>query len=197
MARGYEYDLFVSYKHAYPIGAWVQNHFMKKLTGRLASEGLPGPRIYIDKRIKTGVAWEYEIEHALRTSRCLVAILSPEYFYSGPCLTEYYTMSRRERLTGFLTPKNPQGLIFPVIYSDCDELPHGFKRTQYINMKELNFPDEVFERDPRYIQFDEQMKRLCQELIPMIKAAPKWSASWPIVHKKARPITNAPFPRIR
>ena len=196
MVRDYEYDVFVSYNRDYPVGTWVENHFVKQLRGWLSAYGLIRPRIFIDKEIKTGSDWEREIELALKVSKCLIAIWSPPYFYSDWCLTELHTMLRRERLVGRRTEKNRRGLIYPIVFSDGEEFPRQFKKIQYLDMHEVNCPEEVFKKDVRYIQFIDVMKNLSEELIPMIRSAPKWSSKWPVVRKKAKSPRIVPFPSI-
>lgn len=196
MSKGYEYDIFLSYKRNYPEEDWVKNHFYEKLHWWLHSRGLFKPRIFIDKGIKVGTDWQKEIEHALKTSKCLVAIWSPPYFYSKNCLTELQTMIKREELLGLRTDKKRQGLICPVIFNDGDRFPQQYMKIQYFDMHTVNIPEKVFEMDVKYVKFIEEVQKLCEQLLPMIENAPPWSSKWPIVYGKPGRRPNDPFPRI-
>lgn len=196
MVKGYEYDVFLSYKRDYPEGDWVKNHFYEKLQGWLKAFGLINPRIFIDRQIKTGTAWQNEIEHALKTSKCLVAIWSPPYFYSRYCLTELLTMMKREEILGLRTDKHRRGLICPVVFCDGERLPKRYMKIQHFDMHEVNIPEEVFKRDIKYVQFVEEVKKLSTELLPMIENVPPWSSKWPIVYGRPARRPNDPFPKM-
>jgi hypothetical protein len=121
---GYEYDVFISYRRADPVGGWVQNHFFPLLEMWLCESFPPGqdPKVYIDKKIETGAEWDEALRYALLRSRCLVSVWSPQYFGRKWCLAEWRSMRERERV--LRERNNPKlKLVYPVKFNDGDSFP--------------------------------------------------------------------------
>jgi len=194
---GYRYDVFVSYNNEPPVGEWVHNHFVGKLERWLRGEGVPNPKIFIDKKsIVTGAYWEKEILSALKDSRCLVAICSPSYFVSKWCLSEFHTILERQKLIGLKPSGGRHPLIFPIRYSDGSWFPAEYQKIQFYDMESFNCPDPVFRKDVKYVRFDEAVKSLCVELVERVHKAPEWQDNWPVVLKRTPRKKTPPFPFI-
>lgn len=69
MSDGYEYDLFLSYKRAGDLPAWVTNHFYPILLNALTDLLPSPPSIFLDTEQVVGVSWPENLEHALQRSR--------------------------------------------------------------------------------------------------------------------------------
>jgi hypothetical protein len=90
----YEYDVFVSYKHGSLYGAWVEETLLR-LFKELLREELPrGRGIFFDRTgMSAADAFPAKLKRALATSRCMVAVWTPSYFYDSPwCRTELSLM---------------------------------------------------------------------------------------------------------
>ncbi|NOT62380.1 MAG: toll/interleukin-1 receptor domain-containing protein [Acidobacteria bacterium] len=187
----YQYDVFISYRHRAPVLDWVKNHFHPLLTQRLP-DALPvahRAEVFIDyEEIETGSEWPAKLRSALKTSRCVVAVWSPEYFRSDWCLAEWQTMRERERLLDMRTENNPHGLIYPVRFFDGDHFPQEAKDTQQKDLSPWNIPHPVFRDTPDYIEFDRQIQVVANDVARIIQRAPDW-ADWPVI---TPPIPTAP-----
>ncbi len=146
MHQGYEYDVFISYRHRGTVLEWFNNHFLPELERWLPNYMPYEPKIFQDKKIEPGMDWRATLSQALLMSRCLVTIWCPEYFRSNWCKAELQAMLQRERLLGLQTNQNRSGLIYPVLYSGADCLPPDVQAIQYKDMSDLNFPNEVFKK---------------------------------------------------
>jgi hypothetical protein len=119
---GYEFEIFFSYKrndesNAWHTGLkvalerWVSEELEEELEGKTA-------RIFFDLvDINIGAVWKERIIKALRASRCLVAVWSPEYFRSKYCVAEWLTFDKRSKLTNreLIAPASRQdGKFFPI-----------------------------------------------------------------------------------
>jgi hypothetical protein len=195
MHEGYMYDVFISYRHEWPVLGWFTHHFQPLLEQWLPNYMPYRPRIFKDLLIGAGTKWPAGLRQALLMSRCIVSIWSPEYFRSKWCSAELQTMLRRERLLGLRTNRNPSGLIYPVLYAGAECLPSYVQVIQYKDMSNWNFPYPVFKETVLYLEFDKQMQVLCQELAVMIQSAPPWQSAWPVVIPKISPSTTSAVPR--
>ncbi len=198
MAEDYIYDVFVSYRHKQPVMDWVKNHFYPLLEQRLPDE-LPvehKTEIFIDwDEIETGSAWPAKLHQALRKSRCLLPVWSPEYFRSDWCLAEWKTVMERERLLGMKTEQRPEGLIYPVIFADGEHFPQDARDAQSKDMRNWNIPHSVFKDTADYVEFDRQVQLLVRELAKMIQRAPAWQ-NWPVITPVANEQVIVKLPRL-
>ncbi len=130
MPEDYRYDIFISYLHTNPNGreaatyTWVREYVHPELE-RWLPESVPRghqTQVFLDDiNIKIGTEWPLVLQQALQTSRCLLAVLSRQYFSSKWCLAEWNTMLEREKLLGLRTREKPSGLIYPIIFSGEEE----------------------------------------------------------------------------
>ena len=181
-APAYEYEVFVSYRRRDPVLSWMNNHFFPKLVHWLPQfwpSDLPTPRIAKDDQMETGVRWPERLAEMHAGSRCMVAILSPEYFRSAWCESEWRAMCAREKLVGMATKGRTRGLIFPVLFcGDTSVLPKEAASRQWVDFTRLNFPDEVFRFHPTYLELDQAVQTVARDLVSMIQSAPPRRA-WP------------------
>jgi hypothetical protein len=181
MSNQYEFDIFLSYRHRDPVLTWVKNHFLPLLEQWLP-ESLPIEhqcRIFVDFQIETGQDWPNSLSHALKHSRCLVPILSPEYFRSSWCRSEWETMLARERELGFRTPDNQSTLIYPVRFFDGEHFPPEASNMQSKDLSDWNYPVLSFSQTVAFLDFINAVKVLSKELARIILNAPGWR-QWPI-----------------
>jgi len=192
----YEYDFFLSYSRKKPVGDWVRNHFCPELRQWLDSYASKPTRVYIDEDLETGANWPNYTEAALRASRYMIAVWSPQYFTSPWCCAEWQSMRRREELLGM--PGAIFGLIIPVVFSDGKSFPPETAQTQRIDFSDLNYPMPAFRLAPKYLDFVDRMKELCETLAKWVdeREAPAFDPDWPIVRPAPYPPPVAELPRI-
>ena len=91
--------------------------------------------------ISAGEGWNEVVEHALRTSRILVSLISPAYVNSAYCGKEFSVFQQRARLA--LDQAKETMAILPIIWVPLrDKLPSAVDRIQIDN---LRFPREYSE----------------------------------------------------
>lgn len=193
----YQYDFFLSYSRRNPVGDWVRNHFFPELSQWLDSFCAQPARIFIDqKTIDAGDFWPNHLEVALRASKYLIAIWSPQYFASPWCCAEWQSIRQREALLQLQA--GVTGLVFPVVFSDGRNFPEETKQAQHIDFSDLNYPHPAFRDSDRYIDFIDRMKVVSQSLAEWVdaRAAPAFDPAWPIVRPVPRELPVAPLPRL-
>jgi hypothetical protein len=194
----YEYDFFVSYSRRNPVGSWVRNHFYPSLEEWLASFAGAAPRLFIDKDIDAGDHWPSRLEHALRRSKYLIAVWSPQYFGSSWCVAEWQSMRQREVLLGLATPRSPLGLICAVVFSDGKSFPSEALATQHHDLSTWNYPTPEFRSTIKYLDFIDRMKHICENLAVWVddREAPAFDPAWPVARPAPRALPELSLPRI-
>jgi hypothetical protein len=182
MPQDYAYDIFISYRHKGPAYSWVTEYFHPLLEQWLP-ESVPveyDVKIFIDSQIETGAEWPAKLRQALRTSRCLLPILSPEYFRSKWCQAELQTMRQREQVLGLRTEENSSGLIYAVVFASPDLLPAEVQNIERKDMSDWATTYSDFRNSKNCESFEREMKLVCKELPKMLQRAPAWQ-DWPVV----------------
>lgn len=191
---GYEFDVFLSYSRKGSSPRWVHNHFLPKLRDCLTDEIGYVPRVYADHEAEPGSVWPARSARMLSRSKILVAIYSPQYFRSHWCQAEWKSMAAREEVLGLATPELPNGLIFPVLYSDSHNFPeHGLDRAWH-DMKGLDNPDLMFQQSHDWMEFHRRMRSIAVEVEQMLRNVPPWRPDWPIVRPDLPPPPPTSFP---
>jgi hypothetical protein len=54
----------------------------------------------------------------------------------------------------------------------------------------------AFKFSPSFLDFEKEMKKLCEELAKMILTAPVWQDNWPIITPPSDPDSNIGLPRL-
>ena len=152
--------------------------------------------IFIDEQIETGAEWPATLRRALKRSRCLLTIWSPVYFQSEWCLAEFYSFLEREKQLGLRTDEKPYGLIYAVLFANAKDLPPEVEAIQYKDMSKWAISAPAFKETVYYVDFEMEMKKLCEELAGMIRQAPTWQEGWPVVTPSSTPSSNFALPRL-
>jgi hypothetical protein len=127
MTGHFDYDVFVSYRHADPDGGWVRG----RLVPRLRADGLA---VCIDvDTFRLGAPLVLEMERAVQASRYTLAVLSPQYLKSGfteleNVLAEHLGLERAERrlLAVMYERARPRLSMRARLYLDMTD-PAGFE----------------------------------------------------------------------
>ncbi len=190
---GYKFDVFISYCRHGSVQKWLLNHFYPKFKDCLADQMAPTPRVFVDRSMPKGVAWPEELQKALRHSKILLPLFSPPYFESNWCMAEWKSMREREKLLGLGTLDNPQGLVYPILYSDSDNFPEEAKTLSRWNFKKLSTPEPVFQESRDWVLFHHQVTELAEDLVVLLKQVPDWQPNWPLI-KNPEPVLMPPPP---
>lgn len=185
----YEFDVFISYRRKGNPHDWVKHHFHPRLSACLADQMPEEPKVFIDEGMEIGTVWPDRLEDALRRTRILVPVFSPQYFRSSWCLAEWHSMAARERLVG------QRGLIYPVLFSDSENFPSFARERSWRDLKRWNKPDLVFQQTVRWIDFVEEIENVAIDLARLIGKAPPWEETWPIERPNPPMPGMTPVPR--
>jgi TIR domain len=197
MEQDYIYDFFLSYRRHAPVGDWVKYHFYPLLNRWLAQSMPEDPKIFIDfNDIDTGSNWSARLRNGLKSSRCLIAVWSPDYFRSSWCLAECHSMMAREQVLGFRTDANPAGLIYPVVFSDGVHFPKEFQQIQQKNLKPWAISSLAFAETKEFVELEREVKQIAEELSAMLQHCPEWQEDFPIVEPQPNVNVKVKQPRL-
>lgn len=173
---GYEYDVFFSYKFDRRSLDWhkrVKDHLDYWLTQELGGSRC---RIFMDlDGLSTGDHWKSKLSHALKRSKCLVAVWSPAYFQSPYCLSEWQAFRRREALLG----KESTALVAPIRFHDGEHFPEEAREVQMADFREHTSLLEAFweTRDARALE--KLIQGFSSDVAKLVKNAPAFDPTWP------------------
>jgi TIR domain len=184
MPQDYVYDIFISYRHKGPAYSWVTETF-HPLLAQWLPDFVPveyDVKIAMNSQVEAAdTEWPDELRHKLRMSRCLLTILSPEYFRSKWCQTELQMMQQREQFLGLRTGKNPSALIYKVVFASPELLPPECQKIEGKDMRQWATIYSNFRNSHNFELFESEMKDMCTKLWPMIQRAPAWQDWYDIV----------------
>lgn len=197
MKAGYQWDVFLSYPRADPVGPWVRDYFFPLLSRWLGASTPHEPTVFFDSTMEGGVHWPSRLKNSLLRSRCLVAIWSPHFFRSRWCLAEWQSMRAREELLRIGRGERP-GLVCPVLFADGDCFPKEARETQHArDLRPYNIVNPAFRRTAKHGRLEREVQILCDQLSSMIQAAPEWSPDWPVAEPEPEPEIRQSLPRLR
>ncbi|MEV7098249.1 toll/interleukin-1 receptor domain-containing protein [Amycolatopsis sp. NPDC051045] len=192
----YEYDVFISYRRtASDISAWIRHHFHPRLSEVLDNNRYEDVKIFFDDQVRVGSSWPAELRSALQSSRVLVPVCSPKYFRDEWCLAEWASMAEREALTAVPSAEHRRQLIYPVVFCDSRNFPEWAHQRRLRDLQQWNHPFEHFQTAPAYLDFNQEIKRIADELEELIEGAPDWRDDWPVRTPAPEPPKRARMPR--
>lgn len=112
----------------------------------------------------------------------MVSIWTPRYFRSQWCMAEWQTMRDREKRLGMGTESNPQGLVYPIKFSDgsyFDADAMNIQCKKDFAHKRLNKPYAWWRQTHEYLDFHNLVDEVAQELSEWLPRAPEWMEDWP------------------
>ena len=196
MARVYEYDLFISYQRSsHNVPEWIKNHFYPRLSELLDDNTDFDVKIFFDAEVPFGAIWPMALQRALRRTRILLPVCSPKYFQDEWCLAEWHSMAKREEIVGMSSEEQPEGLIYPVIFSDSENFPSYAKQRRMRSFRELNQPYPHFQASAAYLDFHRKMDRVAGDLVKIIERVPDWQPDWPVTLPKPEPLRRLRLPK--
>lgn len=190
-AADYDVDVFLSYSRSEAVEAWVKNHFYPQLKKWLDQSLPQEANVFVDYQMPVGGSWPEILKHKLARSKCMVAILSPPYFRSAWCLSEWRTMEERERSVGLGPGSRIGGLIYPVRFWDGQHFPPFASNRQRRDFVNFNRDTPAFTTTRDYDDFVREVQSMVSDLENMIQNAPPWNPGWPILEEPDRSSTLA------
>ena len=183
---GYEFDIFVSYRRTDTIGKWVKNHLVPKLQSRLNEVSPDDIEIFCDFSMADGLNFPAELKRQIKASKLLLGIWSANYFRSEWCMAEWESFRERQKQLGLFTEDHTQGLIYPIRYSDGDYFHSEAHITQCKkDFSQLNHAEESFRDSTKYLEFDNLVKQVAEDLVARLNAVPAWQEDFPIAELPA------------
>ena len=172
----YVYDVFFSYRRGKQLDNWSEKMY-EKLEHWLNME-LPEKevKIFFDKvEIKTGAKWKEKIYDAIASSKCVVAILSPDYFKSKWCYAELLSfLKRSEMMSG-------HSLIFAASYHDGESFPDSVKAIQYKDFSPYAYTSEAFWDTDGALEFEKELKEFATHIAEAINKIEEHKEEFPII----------------
>jgi hypothetical protein len=173
---GYDFEIFFSYKRSPESNSWHSG--LKDALAHWVSEELDGEdvRIFFDlENINVGSVWKAKISRALCSSKCLVAVWSPEYFRSKYCVAEWLTFDRRSKLTN-------RELIAPASRQDGKFFPIDARALQIAKFNDYALIATKFWETAYAAQFEvDLIKPFARDVAKLIREAPDFVDSFPVV----------------
>ncbi len=194
---GYEWDLFVSYKRdpagQHLIAPWVSRVIETVRYWLTQARGGDPARVFFDtEAIEVGTQWRAELRRALLRSRCLMAVLSPEYFRSEWCLTEWSSFLARQRMLS----GHPVTVILPVKFCDGSFFPLEAQDMEQLDLSDHSSLMPAFWESPGALELERKLKPFAMRLAAAIDAAPDFQV-WPFESPPPSPApVNVPMRRL-
>jgi hypothetical protein len=183
----YEYDVFFSYKHSPKSLYWHCE--VKDLLQEWLSQALGGRqcKIFMDKEaIATGERWRDSLRHALKHSKCLVAVWSPLYFQSQYCLSEWEAFRQRESQCNLAS----LGLVAPIRYHDGEFFPETARDVQMTDLREHTSLLPAYWTTRDAVELDAKIRVFAQQVAAIVNGAPEFDPNWPaelLEHSPSQP----------
>ena len=119
-----------------------------------------------------------DIENAIERSALFVALISPAYLQSDFCKKELQTFSEKAAASGYGLSVHERSRIFPVLMNrvPLNEWPRAIAElgimgfTFYVDSENWHLADMGHPTDPRHQDFQEQIRRLAQEIFRALKS---------------------------
>lgn len=190
MPADYEYDVFISYRHDYPVGPWVRNFLYELFSGWLTQKlGGRKARVFLDQApgpesrarreaLSAGDVWPDRLKQALSVSKCLVPVLSPDYFRSDWCVSELETFRERERILMC------RGLVVPILHNGRDSFPPEVQAIEMYDFSKLRSTMPGFPLTPRAVDFEDNVEKFAADVAMKIRQAPSFARGWPVADIK-------------
>jgi TIR domain/HEAT repeats/NB-ARC domain/PBS lyase HEAT-like repeat len=175
-----EYDIFFSYSHADDEDGWV-SALVSNIQAEHARYSPQPLGIFFDRSsIRTMDDWEHYILGGLRSSKTMIALLSPAYFASAFCRTEWKTFLEHE-----LDRANAAETVAPVYLADVPAFDHeteagdtdwiaDLRRRQYSDFRQWRSLGLAAFGNP---ECQRRIAALEQDLAPKIEKAERALAS--------------------
>jgi TIR domain len=176
----YRNDVFISYKRGRLAEEWLDSFFLYFFEEYLDNELGRKSNIFVDRKgLTQGVEFDEALFEELIGSRCLVSIWSPLYFNASEwCVKELLTTKYRQEFYKLSNSTKPKTLLWPVVTKKIDPMPEAFKNIHYFDYSQYFLVGDAIRRDPRYLQFQDDLRKDILLVADIVKNAPAFEESW-------------------
>jgi hypothetical protein len=96
-------------------------------------------------------------------------------------MAEWQSFRDRERALGLFADEHPLGLIYPVRYADgANYHPDANQALCRKDFTKLNYPYESFRDSVKYLDFDELVQQVANDLVARLPDLPSWQPDFPV-----------------
>jgi hypothetical protein len=128
----------------------------------------------------------------MQTSRCMVAVWSPDYFQSPWCVSKLRSFRQREMLARV----ERGALIAPIRYHDGQWFPQEAAEIPPFDLSQYTYTLESFWKTERAVELEERLKTFSRQLATVIERAPAYDAQWPVVEDRPLPLGEQRLERL-
>lgn len=185
MADDYIFDLFISYKRSESAIIWLQG-FISRVEQHFNDNSSLNHdlRIFWDKDdIAAGEIWPESLQEAVRHSRSMLGIWSPNYFRSVWCVSEWKSFRQREEQLQL----GKQGLVIPIRYADGVNYPSEAKEIQAFDFSPHVIFNKKYWETEDAIECEEKIIQLIPAIEKTIHNAPPFSPDFPVLEFPPEP----------
>jgi hypothetical protein len=174
----YKYDVFLSYSRTPIVEQWIEEHFVPHLTGRLEELLGKPPEVFYNHNDMRKI-WGEEMLRNIRSSRCIIALTSTAYFSQPLCVAEWRSFLKREE---FLKQEEfvKVDLLIPLEWQPSDYVSRDIK-SRSISFKKYTFTGKGFQNNSIWVDFQQQVQNLADQLVALLNSTPKYNPKFPIV----------------
>ena len=110
-------------------------------------------------------------------SKCLVPVLSGDYFFRPWCFSEWQSFVDRENLLHLDITSD--ALIVRIIHNDGKHFPHRAHEYQSLDFKDCCTTSGNFQNHAKFPRFEEKIELLAEAVATVVERAPVFEHSWP------------------
>lgn len=176
--KGYEYDVFFSFKRQELTLDWNRQVY-RRIEHWLGEElgGRPARVFWSEVSIETGERWPESLRLALMNSCCMVGVWLPSYFQSSWCISEWQSFLAREKELGM--PSHT--LIAPLKVHDGEHFPQEAKDIQCLDVVSYYSTMPAFWTSSRAMELEVKLQDLARAIARIIDRAKPFDPAWPVV----------------
>ena len=169
----YRYEVFVSYRRGTVHSQWLIEHFLPLFKDLLREEvadrcGRDTSDLFHDENdILPGMSIPAKVANGLKTARCLLALVSPRYFLSHYCLVEWESFKLRGQ-------SESRDLLVPAVLNPGLTVQAKVGDTMWADLSDYLIVGEGFKKSERYVQFQDEVKKLARRVADISANAPDW-----------------------
>jgi hypothetical protein len=206
----YKYDVFLSYERDGLATGWITEHFLphfrtwvrNEIAATCRRRSLP---IFFDisqttpnfpdnlkqdvAGIRPGANWDPALREALQTSRCMVGIWNPPYFFSDWCNLEWQSFDRRADNTG-------SDVLLAASFHDGNSFPEKAAARQRLDFSPYTLFGPALINSRKYEEFQDNVKLLARYVALAVQSAPPFQA-WALAEDTSEPPARPPLPVTR
>ncbi|MEM6541666.1 MAG: toll/interleukin-1 receptor domain-containing protein [Bacteroidota bacterium] len=171
----YSYDIYISYPRGGMTSKWIQDTFLPLLNHSLGMFLGRSATLFFDySELSAGDEFPVAIEEALRNSKILIALYTPNYFNSNWCVAEHRTFELKEK-------EFNSSLIVPIVLHNGQMFPEYARVRQWSDFREYFRLGDTFKLTERYSEFEEKVGELSDAISSLIHKVPELKKNFKVI----------------